>query len=94
MMSRFPASLLALCFVSTSLGVAPSSAVAEAPAFDTQQWVMPRTPDGRPDLQGNWSNATLTQIQRAPGLDAVLTPQQVAMMWLVDSTTILQPYDQ
>jgi hypothetical protein len=80
MTTRFSASLFVLCFASASLGVAPSSAVAEAPTFDTQQWVMPRTPDGRPDLQGNWSNATLTQIQRAPGLGPILTPQQVAMM--------------
>ncbi|HAD75889.1 MAG TPA: hypothetical protein DCG16_08900, partial [Gemmatimonadetes bacterium] len=80
MTTRFSASLLVLCFASASLGVAPSAAVAEAPTFDVQQWVMPRTPDGRPDLQGNWSNATLTQIQRAPGLGPILTPQQVAMM--------------
>ena len=80
MTTRFSASLFVLCFASASLGVAPSSAVAEAPTFDTQQWVMPRTPDGRPDLQGNWSNATLTQIQRAPGLGPILTPPQVAMM--------------
>ena len=77
---RFSASLLVLYLASASLGVAPSAAVAEAPTFDVQQWVMPRTPDGRPDLQGNWSNATLTQIQRAPGLGPILTPQQVAMM--------------
>lgn len=29
-------------------------------------WKMSRTPDGKPDLQGNWSNATLTQLERAP----------------------------
>src|SRR5687768_12900730 len=29
-------------------------------------WNIPRTPDGKPDLQGNWTNATLTQLERAP----------------------------
>ena len=32
-------------------------------AQDEQEWVMPRTPEGYPDLQGNWSNATITPIQ-------------------------------
>ena len=29
-------------------------------------WTLPRTPDGKPDLQGNWTNATLTPLER-PG---------------------------
>ena len=28
-------------------------------------WKVPRTPDGKPDLQGNWTNATLTQLERS-----------------------------
>ena len=27
-------------------------------------WAQPRTPDGQPDLQGNWNNSTLTQLER------------------------------
>jgi hypothetical protein len=27
-------------------------------------WVVPRTPDGKPDLQGNWTNETQTPIER------------------------------
>jgi hypothetical protein len=27
-------------------------------------WTVPRTPDGQPDLQGTWSNATVTPFQR------------------------------
>jgi hypothetical protein len=30
----------------------------------------PRTPDGKPDLQGIWSNATLTPLERPKGLGA------------------------
>src|ERR1700719_492121 len=29
-----------------------------------KNWTAPRTPDGRPDLQGVWTNATLTPMER------------------------------
>jgi hypothetical protein len=31
-------------------------------------WTPSRTPDGRPDMQGIWSNATLTPLERPKGL--------------------------
>ena len=77
-MTRYSASLLALCCVGASVGAAPSFAAAEEPTPDGQQWVMPRTPDGHPDLQGNWTNQTITPLQRPRGQDAVLTADQVA----------------
>jgi hypothetical protein len=43
-------------------------------------WEAPRTAYGHPDLQGNWTNATITTIQRPDGLRLVLTPEQVAEM--------------
>jgi hypothetical protein len=52
-----------------------------APAFataQTTQWVTPRTEDGHPDLQGNWTNATITPVQRPPGQNRVLSRDQVA----------------
>ena len=30
----------------------------------TKAWTAPRTPDGHPDLQGVWTNATLTPVER------------------------------
>jgi hypothetical protein len=30
----------------------------------TSAWKVPRTPDGRPDLQGLWNNTTLTPLER------------------------------
>ena len=77
MIERYSASLLALCFAGASVGLAPSFAAAQAPSSD-RQWVMPRMPDGSPDLQGNWSNATITPFGRPRGVGPVLTPDEVA----------------
>ena len=43
------------------------ASTAQAPASIAKPWTMPRTPDGKPDLQGNWTNATLTPLERAEG---------------------------
>jgi len=41
-------------------------------------WVVPRTPDGVPDLQGNWTNETQTPIERLGPQGATLTDEQAA----------------
>src|SRR5215469_1419777 len=35
---------------------------AQSPA---KPWTAPRTPDGQPDLQGVWTNSTLTPVERS-----------------------------
>jgi hypothetical protein len=48
-------------------GVLPAQAPAAGQAlFATaaNTWTAPRTPDGHPDLQGLWTNATITQFER------------------------------
>ena len=70
MSMRYSTSLLGLC-------LATAAAALSSPAA-AQQWVMPRTPDGHPDLQGTWSNATMTPFQRRPGQGPVYTPEEVA----------------
>ena len=50
---------------------------ADASPAAAQQWMVPRTPDGHPDLQGNWTTGTLTPFERPEGQDAVLTSDQV-----------------
>src|SRR5271157_5669731 len=37
---------------------------AAAAAQTSARWLGPRTPDGRPDLQGIWNNSTLTPLER------------------------------
>ena len=60
-----------------SLVLIPTS--SDALAQQSARWVMPRTADGRPDLQGNWSNATVTPLERAAGRGPVLTAEEVAI---------------
>ncbi len=52
---------------------------AQAPAT-VQKWTPPRTPDGHPDLQGIWSNAIITPLERPADLSGkeFLTPQEAA----------------
>src|SRR5574339_1035912 len=37
---------------------------ATVAAQSAGSWKVPRTPDGKPDLQGNWSNNSVTPLQR------------------------------
>ena len=46
-----------------------TSSALLVPIAASGQYVAPRTPDGHPDLQGNWSNATVTPVQRPEGGD-------------------------
>jgi hypothetical protein len=44
---------------------APTAAVpAQGSAQPKKAWVMPRTPDGQPDLQGYWTNRSYTGLER------------------------------
>ena len=54
----------------------PPAATAKPPA--KKGWVVPRTPDGKPDLQGNWTNETQTPLERMGATGGTLTDQQAA----------------
>jgi hypothetical protein len=88
---RISVAALVVAFGIVSLTTTPAadqSAAARAPA-DRQQpaarpaastakpYKAPRTPDGQPDLQGFWSNATYTPLERAQNINKEFyTPEE------------------
>ena len=68
--------LFAILCATSAFGVAPNAA-AQVRASGTTEWEVPRTPDGHPDLQGNWTNMTLTPFERAEGRGPVFTWEEV-----------------
>jgi hypothetical protein len=73
MIHRLPASLLAVL----SVVLFPAAAMAQAPPAAARAPI-PRTPDGKPDLQGFWDFRTLTPLERPArlGNKAVLTEEE------------------
>lgn len=59
-------------------GAAAQSGSPEPRSAEEDDWEVPRTIHGHPDLQGNWTNVTLTPLQREEGRGPVYTPQEVA----------------
>jgi hypothetical protein len=78
MNTKCVASIAAICV--TVLGHGSIMAQRPAPAAPAAGWKAPRTPDGKPDLQGVWSFATLTPLERPKELadKAVLTAEEAA----------------
>jgi hypothetical protein len=79
--------LLGLVVVGASASAPQSSGATARPASPTAKPsttkpatakpnALPRTPDGHPDLQGNWTNATITPLERMrPNTPLVLTEE-------------------
>jgi hypothetical protein len=69
----------------------PVAAWAQTPAAET--WTMPRTPEGRPDLQGLWTTQTFTPLQRPERFAGreFLTDEETAELTEVLTATGVDP---
>ncbi len=84
------APVIAAMAILTSSLMALGAVNAQETATVSATWEAPRTPDGHPDLQGNWTNATLTPMVRPEGQGPVLTPQQVLAIEQIQANAVEQ----
>jgi hypothetical protein len=70
--------VLALGPIAAQTQTAKPTAKPAAAKPAATKWVVPRTPDGKPDLQGNWTNETQTPLERMGAQGGTLTDEQAA----------------
>ncbi len=61
--------LLVCCLALLALAAAaPGPCEGQVESRASGDWVTPRTPDGQPDIQGVWTNSTMTPLERPADL--------------------------
>ncbi len=73
---------LRACSLTVVVGVAMLLPALAAGQSSDDNWTVPRTPDGRPDLQGVWANNSATPLERPDSLagKASFTDEEVAAL--------------
>nr|MCS5644403.1 hypothetical protein [Dehalococcoidia bacterium] len=67
---------------SSILGILLAASLLNIGSLSAQDYVVPRTADGQPDLQGLWTNDTITPMERPASLEGreFLSPEEIAQM--------------
>jgi hypothetical protein len=71
-------SKVAITIAGVFVALASIGAQAPSPKSAAKTWTVPRTPDGKPDLQGNWTNETLTPLERPNGVTSLTMSDEEA----------------
>jgi hypothetical protein len=71
-------SKVAITIAGVFVALASIGAHAPSPKSAAKTWTVPRTPDGKPDLQGNWTNETLTPLERPNGVTSLTMSDEEA----------------
>lgn len=79
---------LALLVGTALAATGAAQAQTTAPAAEAQQFKAPRTAFGQPDLQGVWSNASLTPLTRPAALGTRLTYSEEEVKKLEDQVQV------
>src|SRR5687768_15304494 len=61
---RYLRLLSAVAIASGIAGVTAITVQGQTSSPAPSTWKVPRTPDGKPDLQGNWTNNSVTPLER------------------------------
>ncbi len=79
---QFPVTLTFGAAIAAFLALPTGQATAQSRATKPATWTVPRTADGRPDLQGVWANNSATPLERPRIVAdrAYLTEQEVAAL--------------
>jgi hypothetical protein len=77
--SRLVGPIIVAAIVVMAVSVSAQTARSDAPKGATRAWSPARTPDGQPDLQGVWSDTSITPLERPRALEGrqFLTEQEV-----------------
>lgn len=72
--------------------LAPGAGAA-AEAAGVGEWETPRTYFGAPDLQGIWTNATITALERPPQFDSLVLTEEQAAAWEAETSDAMRSID-